>query len=66
MGSDVDAVTNMLLLFQYHVQQKQSGELPSVLLWSYGDSVDNTVEQNSTIFSLMQMHWLPSARACGQ
>ena len=31
----------------------------------YGDSGDNTVE-NSSIFSLIQMCWLPSARACGQ
>jgi len=30
----------------------------------YGDSVDNTVE-NSSVFSLIRMHWLPSARACG-
>ena len=29
-----------------------------------GDSVDNTVEENSSIFSVIQMHWLPSARAC--
>jgi len=28
----------------------------------YGDSVDNTVEENSSVFSLIQMHWLPSAR----
>jgi len=32
----------------------------------YSDSVDNTVEENSSIFSLIQMHWMPSARACGQ
>jgi len=32
----------------------------------YGDSVDNTVEENSSIFSLIRMHWLPSARASGQ
>jgi len=32
----------------------------------YGDSVDNTVEANSSIFSLIQMHWLLSARACWQ
>ena len=30
------------------------------------DSVDNTVEENSSVFSLIQMHWLPSARACEQ
>ena len=31
-------------------------------LWScirYGDSVDDTVEENSSIFSLLRMHWLP-------
>ena len=33
---------------------------------SYGDSVDNSVERNSSVLSLIQMHWLPSARACGQ
>jgi len=32
----------------------------------YGDSVNNTVEQNYSIFSLIWMRWLPSARACGQ
>jgi len=35
----------------------------------YGDSVDNTVstvEENSSVFSLIRMRWLPSARACGQ
>jgi len=30
-----------------------------------GDSVDDTVE-NSSVFSLIRMRWLPSARACGQ
>jgi len=30
------------------------------------DSVDNTVEENSSIFSLIRMRWLLSARACGQ
>jgi len=33
---------------------------------TYRDSVDNTVEENSSIFSLSRMHWLPSARACEQ
>jgi len=32
----------------------------------YGDIVDNTVEENSSVFSLIQTRWLPSARACGQ
>ena len=31
-----------------------------------GDSVDNTIEENSSIFSLIRMCWLPSARACWQ
>jgi len=35
------------------------------LLW-YRDSVVDTAEENSNVFSLIQMHWLPSARACGQ
>jgi len=30
----------------------------------YGDSVDNTVEENSGVFSLIQMLWLLSAKAC--
>jgi len=30
----------------------------------YGDSADNTVEENSSVFSLIQMCWLPSAKAC--
>ena len=34
-------------------------------LW-YGDSADNTVEENSSVFSLIQMCWLPSAWTCGQ
>ena len=32
----------------------------------YGDSVDNTAEENSSVFSLIRMHSLPSAMACGQ
>jgi len=32
----------------------------------YRDSVDNTAEDNSSVFSLIQMHWLLSARACRQ
>jgi len=31
---------------------------------AYGDNVDNTVEENSSVFSLVQMCWLLSARAC--
>ena len=31
-----------------------------------GDSVDNTAEENSSVFCLIQMCWLLSARACGQ
>jgi len=31
----------------------------------YGDSVDNTVENNASVFSLIRMRWLPSSRACG-
>ena len=38
--------------------------MPMLVL--YRDSVDNTVEENSSVFSLIQMCWLPSARACGQ
>jgi len=30
-----------------------------------GDSVDNTIEENSSVFSLIRMRWFPSARACG-
>ena len=30
------------------------------------DSVDNIVEENSSVFSLIRICWLPSARACGQ
>jgi len=30
-----------------------------------GDGAGNTVEENSSVLSLIQMHWL-SARACGQ
>ena len=32
----------------------------------YGDSVDNTAAGNSSVFSLIRIRWLPSARACGQ
>jgi len=31
----------------------------------YGDDVGDTVEENSSIFFLIQMCWLPLARACG-
>jgi len=30
----------------------------------YGDSVEETVEENSSVFSLIRMRWLPPARAC--
>ena len=36
-----------------------------VIVRRYGDSVDNTVEENSIVFSRIQLRWLPSARACG-
>jgi len=29
----------------------------------YGDNVDNTVEENFSVFSLIWRHWLPSARS---
>ena len=32
----------------------------------YGDSAENAVEENSSVFSLIRVRWLPSARACGQ
>ena len=35
-----------------------------VVVYRYGDSVDNTVEENSSVFSLIWMCWLRSARAC--
>jgi len=31
----------------------------------YRNSADNTV-RNSSVFFLIRMYWLPSARACGQ
>jgi len=31
----------------------------------YGDGVDNTIEENSSVFSVVWMHQLPSARSCG-
>jgi len=30
------------------------------------ETVDNTVEENSSVFSLIQMHWLLSTRACSE
>jgi len=30
-----------------------------------GDSVDDTVDENSSVFSLIRMRWLPSARHSG-
>jgi len=47
----------MLQLIRLH------GEM-LVSIW-YRASVDNTLEENSSVFSLNRMHWLPSARACG-
>jgi len=40
--------------------------LPRFVLGCYGDSVDNTVEENSSIYSLIRMCWLLPARACRQ
>jgi len=36
------------------------------ILYMNGDDAGNTVEKNFTVFSLIQMHYLLSARACGQ
>jgi len=45
----------------------QDGEInKAVYILRHGDSVDNTVEENSGVFSLIRMRWLPSARACWQ
>jgi len=33
------------------------------LMIRYGDSVENSVEENSSIFSLIRIRWLLSARA---
>jgi len=43
----------------------QSMAICQVNLRRYGDSVDNTVEENSSIFSIIRMHWLQSARHAG-
>jgi len=32
----------------------------------YRDGAGNTAEENSSVFSLIQMQLLPSARACSQ
>ena len=37
----------------------------SLVQLRYRDGVDNTVEENYSTFSLIQMHWLLSARECG-
>jgi len=40
----------------------------TIIMQGYEDSVDNMVEENSSVFSLIGMRWLPPARprACGQ
>ena len=37
-----------------------------MVLLSYGDRVDNTVEENYSVFCLIRMCWLPSVRAITQ
>ena len=37
-----------------------------IVIIMYGDIVDNTVDENSGVFSPIRMRSLPSARACGQ
>ena len=37
-----------------------------VVFLRYGDCVDNTVDENFSVFFLIQICWLLSARACGQ
>jgi len=37
-----------------------------IVIIMYGDSVDNTVDENSGVFSPIRMRSLPSARVCGQ
>ena len=47
--------------FQFHCETKTSGDKwITLLVLRYGDSYI------ISIFSLCQMHWLPSARTCGQ
>jgi len=43
----------------------QKNQVQLHIIW-YGDSVDNAVEEKSSVFSIVRMHWLPSARACRQ
>jgi len=44
----------------------KTGVSDSVWVVRYGDSVDNTVEENSCVLSGIRMHWLPLAGACWQ
>jgi len=48
------------------MMNKFPGKLFSRYKYRYGDSVDSTVEENSSVFSLIGMCWLPSSRACRQ
>jgi len=49
-----------------HLDSPGKRAVKRVCVLRYRDSVDNTVEENSSVFSLVRMRWLPSARACGQ
>jgi len=37
---------------------------PTASSFMYGDPLDNTVKENSGIFSLIRMRWFPSVRTC--
>ena len=63
--------SRLVLPFWYQLTQvvPDNGPLNAHVLHTYlryRDSVDDTVEENSSIFSLIRMRWLPSARACRQ
>jgi len=61
-------VQTLTLIFHYLCTDNKPFEtgnkhIANCQILIYGDSV---VEENSSIFSLIRMHWLLSARACGQ
>jgi len=57
------------IIFVYHMSklsQSLSTKFFVQVTQRYGDGVGNTTEENSSVFSLIQMHYLLSARACRQ
>ena len=53
---------NLTLLVKFNLTSVVIYIFLSIVLRRYGDSRDNTLRENSSVFCLIQTHWLLSAK----